>query len=420
VVLAIYRIFLWLYRTGALVLSPWNRKAALWLRGRQGLFQELESRLEGQKGPSIWMHCASLGEFEQGRPLLESLRNQYPDARILLSFFSPSGYEVRKDYTGVDEVFYLPDDSPGHASRWLDAIQPSLVLWVKYDYWYYHLREIRKRGIELLLVSGVFREDQPFFRWYGSLHREMLGFFSRLFVQNELSVQLLATIGYAGQVTLSGDTRFDRVAQIAEAFEPIPGIESFTLGDPLVVAGSTWEEDEEEMSHFANTHPRIKFILAPHETDEEHLQEMEKLFRRSIRYSAWVKNPVHAQEAANVLIIDNIGLLARLYRYARICFIGGGFGDDGVHNVLEAAVYGKPLVFGPVFEKYAEAVDLADAGAAFPVENALEFEKVLQKLLNGGEPYESAAAAARAYVQQNRGATEKILGYIQEKRLLTN
>jgi 3-deoxy-D-manno-octulosonic-acid transferase len=374
------------------------------------------------------MHCSSLGEFEQGRPVLEALRRQSPDCRIVLSFFSPSGYTTRKDYKGADHIFYLPLDSPGNARQFIDLIKPDIVLWVKYDYWYYFLAELKKRNIPLLLISGIFREDQPFFKWYGRLHRYMLECFTHLFVQTEASKTLLRRLRLTENVSVSGDTRFDRVIEIAAAAElertSLPLIEAFCGGRPVVVAGSTWEEDEEELDHFANVHPDIRFIVAPHEISEARLQEVEGLFRHSIRYSALARGenvPAAGRGAwpePNVLIIDNIGMLSRLYRYATITYVGGGFGDDGVHNVLEAAVYGKPVVFGPVIEKYIEAVELTESGGGLIIDSALEAEKVFNRLLqNAGELRETGEASGR-YVQSKKGATEKITRYIYEKHLL--
>lgn len=425
-----YHVFLWLYRTGIRLIAPWNRKARLWLEGRKGLFdrvrtgmEELERRkpqaASGQI-PLIWMHCASLGEFEQGRPVLEQLRRQSPDCRIVISFFSPSGYEIRKDYKGADLILYLPLDSRSNARRLTDLLQPSLVLWVKYDYWYYYLLELKKRNIPTLLISGVFRPDQPFFRWYGRLHRYMLECFTHLFVQTEKSRQLLLRLGLSENVSVTGDTRFDRVIEIAEQAGTLPMIEAFCGQYPVIVAGSTWEEDEEELDHYANTHPGIRFIIAPHEIEEERLQEVEALFRRCIRYSQWEQGAAGPAPAPNVLIIDNIGLLSRLYKYATITYVGGGFGDDGVHNVLEAAVYGRPVVFGPVIEKYIEAVELTDSGGGIVIDSALEAESVFNRLLDDRKEYEMICTASREYVYSQRGATARITAYIQEKRLLTS
>jgi 3-deoxy-D-manno-octulosonic-acid transferase len=295
-------------------------------------------------------------------------------------------------------------------------VQPTLVLWVKYEYWYYFLTELKRRNIPTLLISGIFRKDQPFFKWYGRLHRYMLESFTHFFVQTPASVELLKSIGFTNNITVSGDTRFDRVISIAEAFTPIPEIEKFCGSHTVIVAGSTWIEDEEELDHYANTHPEMRFIIAPHEVHEEHIREIEKLFKHSVRYSA-LQN---IKPDTNVLIIDNVGMLARLYRYATITYVGGGFGEDGVHNVLEAAVYGKPVIFGPEYEKYVEAIELVEAGGAFSIENALELEKQLNDLLKDRKLYEGSCAAARNYVYAKKGATTDILHYIQENRLLTS
>jgi 3-deoxy-D-manno-octulosonic-acid transferase len=475
--LFIYNIFLIIYSIGIRITAIWNPKARKWLNGRKDVWTELEgigrqkagnSRAEARgpkpaagsrkaamgstmaeggaqnaeeaqsaltaNHPLVWIHCSSLGEFEQGRPVLEAIKQQYPTARILLTFFSPSGYEVRKNSSGADYVMYLPMDSKANARKFINIVQPDLVIWIKYEYWYYYLTELKKKHIPLLLVSGIFRKDQPFFKWYGRLHWYMLESFNHLFVQTSNSKQLLGTIGFTNNVTISGDTRFDRVVQIAEQFKPIDLIERFCGDNDVVVAGSTWPEDEEELDHYANTHPEIKFIIAPHEIDEDHLKEIERLFKHTIRFSKLPsrlpsesdapvpipRNRPLSTPAANTLIIDNIGMLSKLYKYATITYIGGGFGDDGVHNVLEAAVYGKPVVFGPVYDKYIEAVELVEQGGAFVINTALELEKTFDDLLTDTNAYQAGSEAARNYVYNNKGATDRIMQFIQENRLLTS
>jgi 3-deoxy-D-manno-octulosonic-acid transferase len=370
------------------------------------------------------MHCASLGEFEQGRPLLEKIKEKTPHYKILLTFFSPSGYEAKKDYTGADYIFYLPADSSRNAEKFLNIIKPCLVLWVKYEYWYYYLFEIRKREVPLLLVSGIFREGQPFFKWYGGLHRRMLACFDRFFVQTPQSQELLATIGFKEKTEISGDTRFDRVIEIAAQNKPMELIDLFCRDFPVLVAGSTWEEDEEELDHFARTRPDIRFIIAPHEVGDERVREIETLFVNCLRYSTLKEmqsaGKIMIPPGTNTLIIDNIGMLASLYRYGRITYVGGGFGDDGVHNVLEAAVYGKPVIFGPVIEKYIEAIELAESGGGFVIESALEAEKIFTLLLGNEDEYHNACRASIEYVNEKKGATDRILKYIYENRLLTN
>jgi 3-deoxy-D-manno-octulosonic-acid transferase len=327
---------------------------------------------------------------------------------------------------------YLPMDSKANARKFINLVQPDLVIWIKYEYWFYYLTELKKKHIPLLLVSGIFRKDQPFFKWYGRLHWYMLESFNHLFVQTPNSKQLLGTIGFSNNVSISGDTRFDRVVQIAEQFKPIDPITHFCGDSAVVVAGSTWPEDEEEMDHYANTHPEIKFIIAPHEINEQHLKDIEKLFKHTVRFSKLPANPEAPRPVPrnrqlesnspkpNVLIIDNIGMLSKLYKYATITYVGGGFGDDGVHNVLEAAVYGKPVVFGPVYDKYIEAVELVQQGGAFVINTALELEKTFNDLIEDTSAWQKSCEAARNYVYNKKGATESIMQYIQENRLLTN
>ncbi len=412
-----YNLFIFFYSIGIRLIAPWNSKAKKWLAGRKDIFKQLQNAFSNNHGNVVWVHCASLGEFEQGRPVIEKVKNQYPNARIFLTFFSPSGYEIRKDYQGADWVFYLPMDGKKNAKRLLDIVQPQLVLWIKYEYWYYYLTEINKRKIPILLISGIFRQGQPFFKWYGGVHRKMLQRFSHFFVQNELSQKLLQTTNIEN-VTISGDTRFDRVVEIADQFSPIPEIETFCKDHAIIVAGSTWDEDEKQMDHYANTHPELKFIIAPHEIEEDRLLEIEKLFHDTIRFSQLTKN--QSANDKRVLIIDNIGMLAKLYHYATIAFVGGGFGEDGVHNVLEAAVYGKPVVYGPVYDKYIEAVELEACGGGLSVGSALELETTFNELLTDTIQYQQACTCAYDYVYSHKGATEKVMNYIYEKRLLTN
>lgn len=366
------------------------------------------------------MHCASLGEFEQGRPLLESLRLLHRPYQVVLTFFSPSGYEVMKDYKGADHVFYLPMDSPANAKRFLEAVHPSLVLWVKYEYWFYYLDEIRKRNIPCILVSGIFRQRQPFFKWYGGIWKKMLDSFTYFFVQNEESKELLSTIGFIENVTINGDTRFDRVLEISKTFQHVPFIPEFCGNSTVIVAGSTWEEDEIELMHFVKQHPEIKFIIAPHEIDDENLNDVKSAFANSIFYSELGQTPDPDPQTKNVLIIDNIGMLSRLYKYATVAYVGGGFDDEGVHNVLEAAVYGKPVVFGPVYEKFDEATGLVIEGGGISVNGPIRLEAILNRILDDENERKTMGEAARNYVLANAGASEKILQFIQEKRLLTN
>jgi 3-deoxy-D-manno-octulosonic-acid transferase len=427
----LYNLFLLLYKTGVRILSIWNSKAKLWIQGRK-IFPQVDYNHATHN--VVWMHCASLGEFEQGLPLVEEIKLHYAGCKIVVTFFSPSGYEIKKGFKGADNIFYLPHDSPGNAKKFIEQINPSLVIWVKYEYWYYYLRELKRKNIPIILVSGVFREDMPFFKWYGYLWKKMLTCFTHFFVQNQQSKNVLEKLVSADKITCSGDTRFDRVITIAKKFEHIPAIQNFCTDSQVIVAGSTWEDDEAEWTHYVKSHPEIKFIIAPHEIDKENLTYIKKQFPNSILYSEWdmqTRDPkpetrnfqpstFNLQPSTNCLIIDNIGMLSRLYYYASVCFVGGGFGYDGLHNILEAAVYGKPVIFGPEYEKNFEAIEMIEVDGAISIENAIELEKVLDKLLSDEAEIKRRGEAAKNYVYSQAGATKKIMDFIQKNLLLTN
>lgn len=415
----LYRLFVWLYPKAVWLLSFYNPKASLWVAGRKQQFRKLHDRFHKNDRPVVWMHCSSLGEFEQGKPLLEAIRKNHPNYFILLTFFSPSGYEVRKNDPVADHICYLPMDRPYTANQFLNIVQPSLVLFVKYEFWFYYLNEIKERNIPLLLVSGIFRESQTFFKWYGGFYRRMLHCFTHLFVQNESSLLLLKRIGITTNVSISGDSRFDRVIQIASHVESIEWIKDFCGDYPVIIAGSTWTEDDEALDHFANHHPNLRFIIAPHDIDEDRLKECDKLYTHSIRYSM-LNISKQIPDNTNVLILDNVGMLSKMYHHATIAYIGGGFGDDGIHNTLEAAVFYKPIVFGPVYDKYFEAVELIDREGAFSIDDALELEEQFNALLNDKQLLQKTGQNAGEYVREKAGACDKIMHYIQANRLLTN
>ena len=420
----LYQLFVFLYPKAAWLLGWKNEKAKKWVKGRRGIFKSLSTYFFQQKAPVIWVHAASLGEFEQGRPIIEAIKKGYPQYKILLTFFSPSGYEVRKNYPLADHVSYLPMDSARNANRFFNIVQPRLILFIKYEFWHYYCKEASERKIPLLLASGIFREDQVFFKWYGGFYRQILQNFTKLFVQDDESALLMKQLGFEDKTIISGDTRFDRVIEIVEQFEPIPIIDAFCKGATTIVAGSTWTEDDEELDHFVNYHPNIKCIIAPHEIEAERLKECLTLYKNAMLFSEY-EQAINKGELLlkdpQVLIMNNYGMLTRLYHYASICLVGGGFGGDGVHNVLEAAVYGKPVIIGPVYDKYKEAVDLVENGGCIEVENTLELEEQMNILLDPQQTmYADSAKAAKEYVYSNAGATAKILDYIQAKRLLTN
>ncbi|MBS1762773.1 MAG: 3-deoxy-D-manno-octulosonic acid transferase [Bacteroidetes bacterium] len=399
-----YNLFLLLYSAGI-------RIAALLKNDKA------KKRLHGIKQPlptfsekTIWMHCASLGEFEQGRPLLEKIRKIHPSYKIVLSFFSSSGYEMRKNFSGADIVVYLPEDSKRNAEEFLNSINPAIVFWVKYEYWYYFLKTINKRKIPLYLVSAMFRPDQPFFKWYGGLYREMLKFFTLIFVQTQESKELISS--FTDKVIVAGDTRLDRVLELPLAAADFPILEEFTHNQQTLIAGSTWVEDDAVLAHYVNQNPDKKFIIAPHEIFPANLQNMLRYYHSAEFYSA-LKGP----PKSNVIILDTIGMLNKIYRYATVVYIGGGFNDSGIHNLAEAAVYNKPVVFGPVYEKFPEATALILNGGAASIRNAPELEKELNKLFNDDTNLKHASFKAGEYIKTHAGATDIIMNNIELRQI---
>lgn len=409
----IYWLAIRCYAIAIRIASVFNRKARLFIEGRKGLLSRIHYALLNERRPRIWMHCASLGEFEQGRPLLERLRKQHPEYAFVLTFFSPSGYEVRKNYEGADYIFYLPLDSRRNAKKFIGLLQPRLCIFVKYDLWFFLLKQIEVKNIPAILVSSIFRKDQVFFQWYGALHRQMLYCFSKIFVQDKASVQLLQTLGINDAV-VAGDTRFDRVVEAVKEPQSLPVAEAFTQGSKVLVAGSSWEEDEIFLQKvFVELPKDWKLIIVPHEVHEAHIDYIMRLYGSdAVKWSHWKEGTI-----ARVLVVDRIGLLLQLYQYARVAWIGGGFGK-GIHNTLEAAVYGLPVGFGPVHGKFREAKELIASGAAFSIKNPLHLVSCISNWEKDESSYEQAATAARRYVLSNAGATGTILTYLAEKKLL--
>ncbi len=411
-----YRLFIRLYPLFIRLASTFNEKATFWIKGRKRVFERMKEIIDSDY-PIMWMHCASLGEFEQGRPLIEKIRESSPTYKILLTFFSPSGYEVRKNYNGADYIFYLPMDSSKNATQFFEIVKPRLILFVKYEFWFYYLNEAKKRNIPLLLISGVFRKTQLFFSKFGYFHRSLLSCFTHFFVQNEESLSLLKSIGFEKNVTISGDTRFDRVIEIAEQFKSIQPVEGFCNGSDVIVAGSTWFEDDAKLSEYANTKNNVKFIIAPHDISKQRLNECLRFYKKAVLFST-IKSG-QPQLNINTVIIDNIGMLSSLYKYATITYVGGGFGAEGIHNVLEAAVYGKPVVFGPVYDKFIEAAELVKCRGGISIDNTAALEATFDQLLKKDNNYFDAVKASLHYVYGKKGATEKIVQYIYKNRLLT-
>lgn len=400
----LYNLSISLYRAGARIAALRSDKVRKMLRGQDDTWRILRESVT--PGASyVWVHAASLGEFEQGRPLIERIKREHPDKRVLLTFFSPSGYEVRKDYNGADIVAYLPFDTARNACRLLDTINVEAALFIKYEFWGNYIHELHRRGIPTYLVSGIFRPGQTFFKPWGGMFRGILECYTRLFVQDEPSRQLLNGIGIEN-VTVAGDTRFDRVTDIMATAHDIPALDAFTADIPtVIVAGSTWPPDEAILIPYLNTHPAIKAIIAPHEVKEGRMREIEAAATgRCVRLSQATPDET---AKAQVLIIDGYGLLSSAYRYGRIAYVGGGFGV-GIHNINEAAVYGMPVIFGPRYSKFKEAVDLVSLGGAFSVSDSGELNKVLDRLTTDSDALAVSSRIAGGYIRDNLGATDTV------------
>lgn len=382
-------------------LARFKPKARLWTDGRRGIFERLRSAIpEGAK--VVWVHSASLGEFEQGRPLIEAIRREQPGYKILLTFFSPSGYEIRKDYKEADYVFYLPADTPRNARRFLDIVKPEIAIFIKYEFWLNYLTELRHRKVRTFIVSAIFRRNSIFFRPYGGTFRRALKGYEHIFVQDEASKELLSGIG-VGNVTVAGDTRFDRVAEIARGAKELPLIEKFTAGRQVFIGGSTWEPDENIIVGLANENPDLKFIVAPHEMEIARITAlMEKTKGGAVSYSEYAKTGDGTSR--QMLVIDIIGILSSVYRYGNCAFIGGGFGA-GIHNTLEAVTFGLPVAFGPNYHKFREARELIAEGVACPVADAGEAAVWLKGLRSDPVKYGQLREAAAEYIRSHEGAT---------------
>jgi 3-deoxy-D-manno-octulosonic-acid transferase len=413
---------LFLYNTGIYIYTLFiriaafnNKKAAAWVKGRKGLLELIEKSLDKSKRYT-WFHFASLGEFEQGSPVLERLKSENPELPVIITFFSPSGYEIRKNYALADYVFYLPVDTKTNAVEFIRLINPKIAIFTKYEYWYHYFEELSKNNIPLYVISGRFRKEQIFFKWYGSLHRKILSNVSHFFVQNQISSDLLNDIGLIN-VTVNGDTRFDRVAFNASNAKEIQIIADFSEGSKVFIGGSTWPEDEKLIAILLDNYPEWKFIIAPHEVKPERINEIATLFPNSIRYSEIKSLQTVSEENQNlssnfkVLIIDNIGLLSSAYQYGDIAYIGGGFGV-GIHNTLEASAFGLSVIFGPNYQKFAEAVELISIGAAYSIKNYNDLAIVMETLKIDTKR-EALGKVASDYVKSNTGATKAILDYIR-------
>lgn len=404
----IYNLVIYIYLFGVKLAALFSSKPAKMVKGHREVFDILRDKID-RNARYIWFHAASLGEFEQGRPLIERIRKEHPEYRILQTFFSPSGYEVRKNYQGADIVCYLPFDTPRNVRRFIEMVNPCMVFFIKYEFWQNYLNTLYKKGIPVYSVSSIFRPNQIFFRWYGKDYRKVLKTFSHLFVQNEVSEKLLASIGVT-DVTIVGDTRFDRVLDICTVVKDLPLVKAFKGNSKTFVAGSSWGPDEDIFIRYFNEHPEMKLVIAPHVVSDSHLKEiMEKVKRPCVRYTEATAENV---SKADCLIIDCYGLLSSIYRYGEISYIGGGFGV-GIHNVLEAAVYGIPVIFGPNNKKFREAQHLLEKKGGFEINDYEEFKRLMDRFLTDNSYLQQAGNAAGDYVKNNSGALEKIMRAIR-------
>ncbi len=403
-----YNVIIYFYALGVFITSLFNEKVRKMWRGEHDAIRTIREKMDAN-AKYVWFHAASLGEFEQGRPLMEQLRHDHPEYKILLTFFSPSGYEVRKNYEGADIICYLPLDTITNARRFLRTIRPVMAFFIKYEFWYNYLHILRHRGIPVYSISSIFRPEQVFFKWYGRQYAHVLKCFTRFYVQNEESRQLLGKIGIQ-EVTVVGDTRFDRVLQIKEAAKKLPIVEAFCDKKKVFIAGSSWQPDEEIFIPWLNEHKDWKLVIAPHVIGEDHLQQIEKMLegRKVVRYTEATEENV---KGAEVLMINCFGLLSSIYGYADVTYVGGGFGV-GIHNTLEAAVWDVPVFFGPNNQRFQEAQGLKLCGAGLEIGNADDFRRLMQGFEDHPTLAKELGEKAGAFVESMTGATRKILADI--------
>lgn len=414
------------------IAAPFNDKARLFCNGRKGLIPRIvQSVKTDADAPTIWFHASSVGEFEQARPIIEWYKANAPQYKILLTFFSPSGYELRKNYNLADWVFYLPVDTARNARRFVEAVRPKKAIFIKYEFWYNYLTALKDFGTEIYIVSAIFRRNQPFFKWYGSLFRKMLGTYRHLFVQDENSAALLAGVGIKDNVTISGDTRFDRVYKITQSSKELPLVETFATVQPnslVLVAGSSWPPDESVIARTLENFSKIRLVLAPHEIGKDHIAGIERTFAKynPVRYTKIEERFTNSAEgspereeirrllsSSRVLVIDCIGILSSVYKYGHVAYVGGGFGV-GIHNILEAATYGMPIIFGPNYKKFKEAKDLITAGGATSIENHSNMYDIINKFVNNRSVISEKGAVCKKYVLSNIGATQKVVSTIEK------
>ncbi|SEP76999.1 3-deoxy-D-manno-octulosonic acid transferase [Flavobacterium urocaniciphilum] len=388
------------------LLALFSPKMKLFVDGRKSVFQTLKNKIHPED-KVFWFHAASLGEYEQGLPVIEKVKSEFPHHKIVVTFFSPSGYEVRKNNTVADVTVYLPLDSKANAKQFLNLVHPDKVFFIKYEFWPNYLNELKNRTISTYLISGIFRENQVFFKWYGGFYRNALNAFNYFFVQNEKSKSLLESIGFSN-IKVSGDTRFDRVAAILEKDNSLDFIEQFKNNQKTIVVGSSWPKDEELLVQFINDYAdeKLKFIIAPHNIKPDQIQNLRKSITKStVLFSE--KNNIDVSKH-NVFIIDTIGILTKIYSYADVAYVGGGFGNPGVHNILEPATFGIPIVIGPNYSHFAEASALVGLQGCMSIKNQLELNEAFDLLLQNEDERTEKGHICETFVQMNKGATNTI------------
>ncbi len=413
----LYKIFLWLYPWIARCISPFNVKAKQWVKGQNEVWDEVNRLAPTIQKPILWMHCASYGEFEQALPIIENLKSTYPQYQIWLTFFSPSGYEHRKKDAAVDFITYLPFDSAKNANRFLNLVQPKLIVFIKYEFWYFYLQQAKQQKIPTILVSAIFRPGQIFFQFYGGFYKKILTLFSSILVQDQSSYDLIKSIAPNISMEITGDTRFDRVVQTAATLSKFEWIQKLSP-NKIIIAGSTWNEDHEMLAKAALQLKKINWILVPHHVDPISIDQCKAHFPNAITLTELQNSHQHFTSPISI-IIDQIGLLRNLYQYAFISYVGGGLGKDGVHNVLEPAAFGKPVIWGINDEKYIEAIGLRNALGGFQIKNATEFIELVQTFLANDPSYMEASSHASKFISEHAGATKKTMQFIKDHQLLT-
>ena len=412
----LYKVFLWLYPIIARCISPFNVKAKQWLIGQNEVWDQINQLATKIRQPIIWVHCASYGEFEQGLPIIENLKSSYPNHQIWLTFFSPSGYLYRKNDPAADFITYLPFDSKKNAARFIQLVQPKLIVFVKYEFWFYYLNEAKQKNIPTLLVSALFRSGQIFFQFYGGFYKKILSLFTSLLVQDKASFDLIKGTGLNLKVEITGDTRYDRVVQTAAVTTKFDWIQKLSQ-NKIIIAGSTWKEDHALLANVSKSIQKINWIIVPHHVDPNAIEQCKTYFPNAITLTQLQNSNQHFT-LPTIIIIDQIGLLRNLYQYAFISYVGGGFGKEGVHNVLEPAAFGQPVIWGEKDEKYIEAVGLRNAGGGFKIKSANELIVLAQALISNEEKYQEAAVHAKNYITKNAGATHKTIQFIKDQQLL--